>query len=221
MGKYLKLFETHNQYESYTADTSSFITPNVSYCKDQANVVHYNPYYDPYNGYDYVDLGLPSGTKWATMNVGASSITDYGYYYQYGKGNAQYAATSGQSNYTGTENPLDKSLDTAAIVMGGDWHMPTQTQFNELIANTTNQWAVINNIYGYKFTATNGNYVFFPAAGVYANGSKTDVAVYGCYWSSTPTNSNYAILLRFSRSVGKEVRADNRSCGISVRGVVG
>lgn len=43
MGKYLKLFDTHSQYESYTADTSSFITPNVSYCKDQPTVVHYNP----------------------------------------------------------------------------------------------------------------------------------------------------------------------------------
>ena len=95
---------------------------------------------DSANGHAYVDLGLPSGTLWATMNVGASSETDYGNYYQYGKGAAQYAATSGQSSYSGTESPLATTADTAAQEWGGSWHMPTRTQMQELIANTTYQW---------------------------------------------------------------------------------
>ena len=109
MAIYLKKFENHTQYETYTASTE-FITPNVSLC-EQENEVHYNPYVpiDPYAGHDYVDLGLPSGTKWATMNVGATSITDYGNYYQYGKGADTHQTTSGQSNYSGTENPLSAS----------------------------------------------------------------------------------------------------------------
>ena len=162
MSLYLKLFETHSQYESYTADTENFLLPNVSFCIDTPNEVHYNPYVPPtIDGHEYVDLGLPSGTKWAKMNVGASRESDYGNYYQYGKGSAQYAATSGDSDYIGVENPLATSADTAVQVMGGQWHIPTKTQFEELIANTTYEWATINGVNGGKFTATNGNYVFF------------------------------------------------------------
>ena len=83
MGKYLKEFSTHAEYDAYI-NGSGAILPNVSICTTEGDV-HYNPY-DPYNGHEYVDLGLPSGTKWATMNIGASSVTDYGTFYQYGKG---------------------------------------------------------------------------------------------------------------------------------------
>jgi len=68
---------------------------------------------------------LPSGTLWATMNVGASSESEYGNYYQYGKGADDYSITSSQPSYSGTEIPLDLSVDTARQVWGGDWHMPT------------------------------------------------------------------------------------------------
>ena len=141
MSKYLKKFETHTQYDSYI-NGSGTILPNVSICTTEGDV-HYNPYVDPYNGHEYVDLGLPSGTKWAKYNVGANSESDYGNYYQYGKGAAQYAVTSGESIYSGTEDPLATSADTAAQVMGGQWHMPTQEQFNELTANTTYEWTTI------------------------------------------------------------------------------
>ncbi|MCI7430492.1 MAG: hypothetical protein MSS84_06410, partial [Bacteroidales bacterium] len=43
------------------------------------------PASDPANGHDYVDLGLPSGTKWATCNVGASTPEEYGNYYAWGE----------------------------------------------------------------------------------------------------------------------------------------
>jgi len=76
--KYLKKFENHAAYE---AAESGLILPNVSLCV-QENEVHYKP--DLYNGHEYVDLELPNGTKWATMNVGASGETDYGLYFQWG-----------------------------------------------------------------------------------------------------------------------------------------
>jgi hypothetical protein len=91
-----------------------------------------------YNGHEYVDLGLPSGTKWATMNVGATSETDYGNYYMYGMGSKTYDSTD--TPYSGTEDPLDSSVDTASQVWGGSWHTPTETQMKELRANTTYQW---------------------------------------------------------------------------------
>ena len=196
--------------------------PNVSLC-EQENEVHYNPYVDPYNGHAYVDLGLPSGTKWAMMNVGASSETDYGNYYQYGKGAAQYAATSGDSNYGGTEDPLDSSVDTASQVWGGSWHMPTRAQMQELTANTTYQWVTNykgSGINGGTFTATNGAVLFIPAAGGWYGGSQYNVGDGGDYWGSSPDGSSGACLLSFN--VGNEgVSNGIRKSGSSVRPVVG
>ena len=221
MAIYLKKFENHTQYENYI-NGSGAILPNVSICTTEGDV-HYNPY-DPYNGHDYVDLGLPSGTKWATMNIGVSSETDYGNYYQYGKGAEQYAVTSGDSDYSGTENPLAASADTAVQVWGGQWHMPTQTQFMELTANTTYEWVTDFNdsgINGYKFTSKTDStkYAFFPAGGNLYYGSNPNLGISGGYWSSTPTNGN-AYCLYFNSS-NKSVSGNLRDSGISVRGVVG
>ena len=195
--------------------------PNVSIC-EQEHEVHYNPL-PIIDGHEYVDLGLPSGTKWATMNVGASSETDYGNYYQYGKGAAQYAATSGDSNYGGTENPLDSSVDTASQVWGGSWHMPTRTQMQELTANTTYQWVTNYNgsgINGGLFTAQNGKSVFFPAAGSWNSGSHNVVGSLGYCWSSSPIGGSYAYELSFEEG-NKGVNIVDRKIGFSVRGVVG
>ena len=174
------------------------------------------------NLYEYVDLGLPSGTKWATMNVGASSETDYGNYYQYGKGAAQYSATSGDNNYSGTENPLDFSVDTAAQVWGGSWHMPTRAQMEELTANTTYQWVTNykgSGINGGTFTATNEAVLFFPAAGDWNSGSQYDVGVSGIYWGSSPSSSDGAYGLSVING-GNGVYDYFREYGYSVRPVL-
>ena len=171
----------------------------------------------------FVDLGLPSGTKWATMNVGASSETDYGNYYQYGKGAAQYAATSGDSNYSGTEDPLAASADTAVQVWGGSWHMPTRAQMQELTANTTYQWVTDykgSGINGGTFTATNGAVLFFPAAGYWSDGSQYGVGYNGLYWGSSPSGSTRAYYLDFYDG-DEGVNDDYREDGYSVRPVVG
>lgn len=117
---------------------------------------------DPYNGHAYVDLGLPSGTKWATMNVGANSPTDYGLYFawgetqgytasQVGTGEGQkafswddYALTedggSTMSKYNSTDNKthLELTDDAAHVNWGGDWHMPNRAQCLELLKETKN-----------------------------------------------------------------------------------
>ena len=182
MGKYISNFATTAEFE---AAESSLATPHVSLTREDMTV-HYIPL-PPTPSYESVDLGLPSGTKWAKYNVGATSETEYGNYYQYGKGAAQYAATSGDSNYSGTENPLATSADTAAQEWGGSWHMPTMEQMEELTANTTYEWTTINGVNGGKFTAKNGsgNYIFIPAAGYYGNGSPDEVGSDGYVWSST------------------------------------
>ena len=140
------------------------------------------------SSHDYVDLGLPSGIKWATMNIGATGETEYGKYYQYGKGADDYFVTSGQSDYSGTEIPLAASADTATQVLGAEWHTPTEAQIRELTANTTYTWETNFNgsgVNGGKFTASDGKYIFLPAAGRYNYGGNAGLNSVSQYWSST------------------------------------
>lgn len=199
------------------------ITPNVSFINESGGIICLPEIDDPYNGHEYVDLGLPSGTKWATMNVGASSETDYGNYCQYGKGAAQYAATSGDSNYSGTEDPLDSSVDTAVQVWGGQWHMSTIAQMEELIDNTTYKW--VNNykgsrINGGTFTATNGAVLFIPAAGFWYDGINFDVGSKCFCWGSSPMDSTDVYNLEVS-GIDAIVNYNIRDNGYPVRPVVG
>ena len=220
MAIYLKKFETQAAYE---AAQSGLILPNVSLTVDN-NTVHYNPStpVPPTPSYESVDLDLPSGTLWAKYNVGATSETEYGNYYQYGKGTAQYAATSGDSDYSGTENPLATSADTAAQVWGGNWHMPTSAQCQELFDNTTYEYTTINGVYGGKFTATNGsgNYIFIPCAGYYLDGSLSYDWNEFDIWCSTPNNNSSAYLMFFGND-GEGVVEGDRNLGNSVRAVIG
>ena len=213
MAIYLKKFETQSAYEAAQSD---LILPNVSLIADN-NTMHYSPY-DPYNGHEYVDLGLPSGTKWATMNVGANAESDYGNWYKYGLGASPYEIN--QTNYAGTEDPLATSADTAAQVWGGPWHMPTKAQLDELTANTTYRLATINGVYGGKYIASNDNYIFIPFAGHWYFGSHLSERSKGYIWSSSPSDGSNAFLLD-SNNGGKSVKNDVRYIGGSVRPVVG
>ena len=216
MAVYLKKFETQSAYE---AAQSSLILPNVSLTVDN-NTVHYNPSSPtpPTPSYESVDLGLPSGTLWAKWNVGATSETEYGNYYQYGKGADDFTVTSGESGYEGEEVPLATSADTAAQVWGGQWHMPTQAQLEELTANTTYEWATISGVNGGKFTAQNGNYIFIPAAGYYED-IFYELGTYAGIWSSTP-DGNVSYFMDFSNN-GASVGTYPNVFGFSVRPVIG
>lgn len=152
--KYLRLFDTHADYQDFT-ETQEFILPNVSYCIEE-NEVHYNPIIGPYNGHEYVDLGLPSGTLWATKNIGAISETDYGLYFAWGETQGYTASQVGTdksfswSDYAfGSSSPFSKydtdgldhlelTDDAASVNMGGEWHMPNRAQMVELFSGTTN-----------------------------------------------------------------------------------
>ena len=157
------------------------------------------------------------------MNIGASSETDYGNYYQYGKGAAQYAETVADGDYTGKEDPLDSSVDTATQVWGGSWHMPTREQMKELRANTTYEWVTNykdSGINGSTFTATNGAVLFFPATGIWYDDNLPDIGKLGYYWSSSPNGSSDAYYLFFGNGA-TSVDYSTRNVGYSVRPVVG
>ena len=175
----------------------------------------------PPSPHEYIDLGLPSGTLWAKTNVGATSETEYGNYYMYGKSIMQY--NSSDSPYLDTEDPLDLSVDTARKVWGGSWHMPTKAQMEELIANTTYQFVTNykgSGMNGGTFTATNGAVLFIPAAGRWSNGSQGNVGVSGSCWGSSPNGSGNAYYLNFN-SGGEVVSSYSRLYGFSVRAVLG
>lgn len=155
-----------------------------------------------YNGHEWVDLGLPSGVKWATCNVGASSPEEYGNYYAWGETSTKETydedncPTDGLSEselqsqgYIDSEGNLTSQYDAATANWGGDWRIPTKAEQQELIDNCTWEWTIQNGVNGYKVTGPNGNSIFLPAA-CYRDGSSHDCAgEFGNYWSSTPNES--------------------------------
>ena len=171
---------------------------------------------------EFVDLGLQSGTLWAKCNVGAEHEYDFGDYYKYGKGSEQYVKND--SYYDGTEDPLAAAADTAAQVMGNGWHMPTKDQFEELIANTTFTWEENfdgSGKEGGKFTAANGNYVFFPATGYYFYGDDNvhDPRRFNV-WTSTPNGNSSAYQFKcYYNNSTPSSNSSSRNFGFTVRGV--
>lgn len=156
------------------------------------------------DGHAYVDLGLPSGTLWATCNVGASKPEGYGNYYAWGEtatkavyDRVTYKWTSSSSSiiptkYTGSSSAELRPADDAAYVnWGKNWRMPSKAQFDELINSsyTTTTWTSINGIYGRKITSKMpgfvGNYIFLPAAGLRVGSSLGFADTNGLYWSRT------------------------------------
>ena len=134
------------------------------------------------NGFEYVDLCLPSGTMWATCNVGASKPEDSGLLFQFG-GVAGYkygdknrvinnnkTTTSGKTYKR--NDILDLEDDAAYVHMGGKWKMPTKSQLEELLDNTTYNVVNINGVKGMMLTSNiNVQFMFIPFVGWWGNGS--------------------------------------------------
>lgn len=246
--KYLKWFDTHSEYQTYINGQDK-ILPNVSYCEDN-NEVHYNPI-DPYNGHDYVDLGLPSGTLWATKNVGANSITDYGLYFSWGGTIGHYDCTTksfdwpdyelgyhnstvsdanmAKYNQTDGLTILEAVDDAASVNMGGEWHMPTVDQINELRNTTyvTNEWITNyqgSGVNGRLFTSVSDSSktLFLPASGYCSAGSQTHLGITGNIWTKLRNSTNSTNGRTFSfHSSNISMSSEARRMGQTIRGVVG
>ena len=176
---YYKAYATNVAGTAY-GDVMTFTTPAYDYSDPTGYT----------NGHGYVDLGLPSGTRWATCNVGASTPSAYGNYYAWGETTTKETYSS--SNYTYSDNPtmLPSSADAATANWGSGWRMPTKEEFEDLKNNCTVTWTTQNGVNGCLFTGPNGNSIFLPAAG-YRNGSELSGAgSYGNYWSSSPYSSS-------------------------------
>ncbi|MBR5216535.1 MAG: hypothetical protein IKV80_09995 [Bacteroidales bacterium] len=170
---------------------------DVGHKDENGKLLHYH---------HYVDLGLPSGTLWATKNIGADTMYAYGDYFSWGE--IETKETYTRENYAYCEYDYydeeygdvykyeslgdisgNSEYDAATAIWGEEWRMPTHVEMEELYkcCNFTPMKS-LNGTNGYMFTGPNGNYIFMPAAGYRDNEFQGHQAgnYYGHYWSSSP-----------------------------------
>ena len=199
------------------------------------------------SGHDYVDLGLPSGTLWATCNIGADAPEEIGDYFAWGETlpksmydwstykwsanssgkmtkycSAQYHAENG---FHDDKYKLEAEDDAATANWGSSWCMPGDGEINELIRECNSFWTTQGGINGRVFAGRSGGTLFLPAAGYYGGSSLYGAGNYGYYWSrdlKTSSNRSWgANNLDFSSErVRRSEYGRDRYCGLSVRPVV-
>ena len=236
--------------KTYDINFNNVTVPNGSIVGDYKNVEKTEKAIN----YEYVNLGLESGTLWATCNIGATSETESGVFFQWGETSgvsgslvgkysdenyswASYTHCNGSettltkynnNNSYGTvdnKTVLDIKDDAATHIMGGDWRMPTQNEFQELLDNTDNEWIENFNesgVNGRKFTSRidTSKYIFIPAAGQYYSSSVNNVDHGGYVWSSSLDDSGPSRAWSlFFISALYSMATDNRYKGQPVRGV--
>ena len=201
-----------------------------------------------------VDLGLPSGIKWASYNLGANAPEDFGDFFAWGEEEPYYSSkdlsawkdgkTQGYkwTSYTwcnGSSSTLtryntdsakgtvdNKTVlapddDAAYAELGGNWRMPTEAEWSELMANCTWTWTEQGGVSGRLVTSnTNGNSIFLPAAGYLENKLQYFAGSSAGYWSSSlnsasPDRARYMDFASNSRSITNA----NRYWGLSIRPV--
>ena len=178
-------------------------------------------------GLEVIDLGLPSGTLWASMNIGATKPEEKGDYYSWGE--TEIKSFYNWSNYSycnGTRETCKEigsdiggtKYDVAREKWGGSWRIPTIEDIDELCNNCLSQWITINGITGRQFTGPNGKTVFFPAAGRRWE-YDTILPSVGVYWSSTAGNDGATPTLLFGSGNSGGRGNDERARGILVRPV--
>ena len=182
-----------------------------------------------------IDLGLPSGTKWACCNVDTNhpekqSPEKYGGCYAWGE--MEVKNSYSWENYTHCKGSSDTckdigsdiagtEYDVAHVKWGGSWVMPSRKQQDELQLYCTSTWTTQNGVSGRLFTGTNGGSIFLPAAGYSFGSERHDTGLEGKYWSSTyyPSSSSDACYLGFDSDYTGWYES-YRSLGLSVRPVV-
>ena len=158
---------------------------------------------------DFVDLGLPSRTKWAKANLGGTNPQDLGQYFSWGNITG-HAKDSGydfsQTTYNGTTGAglmgglsTSSSYDAARSIKGYPWRIPTYDDFLELLSYCRAQWTTVSGQAGMRFTSNiNGNSIFLPAAGFYNGTTLQNLGTLGNYFAATLINATNAYYLLFN-----------------------
>ncbi len=233
IGGYVSNITGLNESTTYYVRAYAVNNAGVGYGSQISFTTETKPTTGTINGHEWVDLGLPSGLKWATCNVGASSPEDYGNYYAWGE-------TSPKANYTidtyqhwndadgdgfwgGGESTINFDIsgnaqyDAATANWGGSWRMPTEDEMQELVDYCEWEWTQVNGVNGSKVIGPNGSCIFLPAAGVCYDTLLDFDGEGGYYSSSSPSDlCRLAYILYFSN--GLEVMDDyHRHNGRTVR----
>ena len=234
--KYLRKFNSVQEMNAAAENDLDGFTGLVYTNGNPVILVH-----EPFNGHEYVDLGVTLNNKklyFAKCNVGATTETEYGNYYAWGETETK----SGYSWSTYTFNPsgdgetftkynstdqkviLDPEDDPVRVNMGGNWRSPADAELQALLNQTTNTWVENYNdsgVNGRVFTGTNGNTMFVPAAGYRSGTSFHSVGSYARWWSSSlyGVGSVNGRNLYFSSSDCR-MYSSYRYYGFSARGVV-
>lgn len=242
--KHLRKFDSVAAMETAVANPEvNFIGLAYDNSEPKINItsVHSAP------SHDYVEIG---GLKWATKNIGAETETDTGLYFQWGDTQGYTADQVGTGegkkafswadykfnpsgdgktftkyNKTDNKTELDPDDDAAHVIMGGDWRIPTITEWFSLKTNTTSQWVTNyngSNVNGRLFTDKTdpSKKLFFPASGGCNNGSVYDVGeyskVWGCSLDERDVRNAYYLLAYSDEAAFYTL---NRNDGHVVRGV--
>ncbi len=210
---YLRAYATNSQGTAY-GEQKTFIT------KESKDVT-----IGSINGHDYVDLGLPSGIKWATCNIGANEPYMHGNYYAWGEINTK-STYSSDNSVTHDMNLGDISgnltYDAARANWGSTWRLPTKVEMLELLNYCTWDSIVLNDSPGFRVIGLNGNSIFLPTAGYYTESKHRDMSYLGRYCTSTsvPDSKTKSYFLHFKRNVSTiEIVNRSRYFGNSIRPV--
>ena len=222
--QYRAFINAEDQYY-WAEETKSFTTKQaqIQLCPDD-------------NHPHMIDLGLPSGTKWACCNVGASKPEDYGELHAWGEVGEYWGNISSDYEFNDHSGSfvnigLDiagTNYDIAHTKWGNPWRIPTKDQCEELIKNCSSMWTNQNGVNGYMFIGTNGNSIFLPAAGFrWYERTYDSLGQIGHYWSSTLHEADlpnydeqrYAYHIFFGEGVVHAESGDYRDNGNSVRPV--
>lgn len=192
------------------------------------------------DGYEYVDLDLPSGTKWATMNIGANQPDGSGHYYSWGEVGTKEVYSKSEFSLSGDyyklqnngvldlNGKLSASYDAANQNWSENWRMPTIDEFDELIENCNWKWTTFNGVVGYKvISKENCKWIFLPASNGQTDKGSVSSDVKGFYWTSQmPQRSTTVDKASFSLVFDEEEKYlhsnyNSSYYGLTVRPVVG
>ena len=176
-----------------------------------------------------VDLGLPSGTKWASWNIGASTPQEYGDDYAWGELHTKtdfvkstyqyYNSTSEKYDYIGNSICGNSQYDIAKHLWGGNWQLPSKTDFEELVKNCTMQWSNIGGVRGIMFYGKNDNSIFLPAGGARQHDNIENYCTYGT-GTLSPTAEEDVYAFVAEERYGCDINTRFRFWGQSIRPVM-
>ena len=179
-----------------------------------------------------IDLGLPSGTKWGSTNVGAENPWEEGLYFSWANGFGYYrngGYSFDVSNYNSTPGvSLQASIPTHSPIYDGGtcigypWITPSLSDFQELINNTDSEWTTMEGKQGRKFMKKSDHsvFIFIPASGYYTGTTLTndDVEIY-CH-SSNIVDSGWNYSLKSSSSAVQMYKYNDRRLGENIRPII-